>query len=342
MFVEGRMSNNEECKEMKRTKSDEWEVVEWCNLPGDLLSRIASYLELIDFLSFRSVCKEWLIPPSEYNPSCRELWFLLYGEGSQCSFLKLGSQSPNSERLYTVNFPELDGATCLASYLGWLLLVQEGAMFFFCPFSRAKIDLPDCPFTDLSEHVAAFSADPTCQDCVVVVVSRKSEVELELHLLRRGNKEWHKHCHRCVRSTLNTVSGAAFSEEKFQFLDADDGLVTFNADGKSSKSWANYRIVNHGSSKDVETLEYHVRKNMFGVLNIGQRLGFRGGEDDVVSISICGTMILGIQWLHILRNDSVILSETIVPDQQHVALARQIKGVWIQPRYVQVPPGLTW
>ncbi|MED6195225.1 hypothetical protein PIB30_035922 [Stylosanthes scabra] len=326
------MSECEECDKMKRRKSDESEV-EWCNLPGDLLSRIATYLDLIDFIRFRVVCKGWNIPHSEYNPSQRELWFLIYGEGSQCSFLKLGWQSAHSDRLYTnVNFHELDGATCLASYLGWLLLVREGAMFFFCPFSRSKIDLPSCPFTELSEHIAAFSADPTCEDCVVVVV-RKSEQELELHSLRKGNKDWRKHSHRCSRSALNTVSGAGFSENKFQFLDAHDGLVTFNPDGKSSKnSWMSYRIVSHSSSKDLESLEYGIRKNMFGLLNMADRLGLKGSEDDNVSISTCGAMIFGLRWLPLLRGDSIILSETIAAaaaDGQPVA--RHVKGITTVP-----------
>ncbi|MED6183711.1 hypothetical protein PIB30_040263 [Stylosanthes scabra] len=336
------MSENEECNEMKRRKSDESEV-EWCNLPGDLLSRIATYLEFIDFIRFRVVCKGWNIPPSEYNPSQSELWFLIYGQGSQCSLLKLGSQSADLDRLYTtVNFPELDGATCLASYLGWLLLVRDSEMFFFCPFSRSKIDLPSCPFTELKEHVAAFSAEPTCQDCVVVVVCN-SEQELELHSLPKGNKEWRKHGHRCSRSMLNTVSGAGFSENKFQFLDAHDGLVTFNPDGKSSNnSWMSYRIVNHSSSKDLESLEYSIRKNMFEVLNMADRLGLKGSENDNVSISTCGAMIFGIRWLPLLRGDTIILGESIAAAADVEPAARHVKGVWIQPRYVQVPPAQTW
>ncbi|XP_022642981.1 F-box/kelch-repeat protein At1g57790-like [Vigna radiata var. radiata] len=141
----------------------------WSDLPGDLLSQIANGLGLIDFLSFRCVCKDWNTASLKVSPYDRSVlcdpWFLMYGgEGSKCSVLS------HQNKCYSINLPELDGARCLASYEGWLLLFGEGSLFFFCPFSRAKIELPNCPLTDASEHVAAFSAPPTSEDCIVFTV----------------------------------------------------------------------------------------------------------------------------------------------------------------------------
>ncbi|KAK7332028.1 hypothetical protein VNO80_28774 [Phaseolus coccineus] len=62
---------------------------QWTDLPHDLLSRIASGLGFIDFLSFRCVCKNWHIASSKVSHEDKssefEPWFLIYGgEGSQC------------------------------------------------------------------------------------------------------------------------------------------------------------------------------------------------------------------------------------------------------------------
>ncbi|XP_027348132.1 F-box/kelch-repeat protein At1g57790-like [Abrus precatorius] len=161
---------------------------QWSNLPYHLLSRIARELELIEFLSFLRVCSDWHITSSnmslqdkshEFDP-----WFLSYGKGSQCSLLS------NRDKVYSINILELEGATCLASYDGWLLLFCQGSMFFFCPFSRAKLELPNCPFTELMNHVVALSSAPTSQDCNVAVINCNHKRDLEQFMLCRGDNKW--------------------------------------------------------------------------------------------------------------------------------------------------------
>ena len=104
----------------------------WCDLPYQLLSLIADGLGLIDLLSLRAVCKDWRSASSEASAKvesmCPHPWLLMYGEGSHCSLLT------HEHKLYTLNIPELVGATCL---WGWLLPFKQGSMFFFCPFSGA-------------------------------------------------------------------------------------------------------------------------------------------------------------------------------------------------------------
>ncbi|KAJ7972878.1 F-box protein family [Quillaja saponaria] len=161
----------------------------WSDLPPELLSKIADSLGLIELVSFRGVCKDWnsasSIASAQVESLSDEPWFLMYGENSECVLLSnLGTK-------YIMDIPEMDGATCLASYQGWLLVFNKGSMFFFCPFSRAKIDLPMFPYKELSDHFAAFSSPPTSKDCIVTVTSRCSELELELNLLRCGENEWY-------------------------------------------------------------------------------------------------------------------------------------------------------
>lgn len=154
-----------------RSSFSEDQIVPWVDLPPGLLSPIANSLGIIDLLSVRGVCKDWRLAPStasaeiEYVPTT-EPWFILYGETEICTLY-----TPNVKKIYSINFPELKNSTCLASNQGWLLLFQEGSIFFFCPFSRARIDLPRFPHQEMSDHVAAFSCPPTSLECIVSVMN---------------------------------------------------------------------------------------------------------------------------------------------------------------------------
>ncbi|XP_027338150.1 F-box/kelch-repeat protein At1g57790-like [Abrus precatorius] len=304
---------------------------QWSNLPYDLLSRIARDLELIDFLSFRGVCRDWNIASSKTSPQDKsresDLWFLTYGggEGSQCSLLN------NGDKVYSISIPELEGATCLASYDGWLLLFCQGSMFFFCPFSRAKIELPNCPFTELTNHVAAFSSAPTSQDCTVAVISRSHERDLELFVLCRGDNEWGKHTYHS--DVLETIRAAIFYEEKFHFLDGFDILLTFDA--AKTKEWNTYRIVTKPRASTVGVLNYRVRKDYFGKKDIKRKLGL---EEDV-SISICGTQAPSERcgYKEIIQSESIEATAEATAASQ----SRDLKGIWIRPRY-HVHPDQKW
>ncbi|KAL5157370.1 F-box protein [Glycine soja] len=315
---------------------------EWSNLPHDLLSRISSGLGLIDFLSFRGVCKDWRVVSSKVSSEVKQSlgcdpWFLVYEEGedshSQCSLLS------HQDQLYTINIPELDGATCLASYEGWLLLFRHGSLFFFSPFSRATIELPNCPFAEATdEHVAAFSSPPTSQNCIVAVVNRISDSELELFMLRRGESVWATRC--CHGYKFKTMITGLFCEGKeFHFLDLKNGLAIFDSE---TKEWNknNYRIRCQRSSRDISAsslraLRYVVRKNVFqnkSIRTVGLLL-----DDENVSISTCGT---AIPHASVEFDQIVIKSESIEAAKQPES--RHLKGVWIQPIYLCVPPGQTW
>ncbi|KAE8726573.1 NAD(P)-binding Rossmann-fold superfamily protein, putative isoform 1 [Hibiscus syriacus] len=137
---------------------------DWTDLP--LLSSIADRLGLIELLRFRAVSKDW------YAAS----WFA----------------SAEIEALPDRK-PWFFGAECLASSDGWVLLFREGSMFFFCPMSRAMIDIPvTFPHTVIPKNIAILSAPPTSKDCIVGVISRPGTM-IELHAIRRGASCWTKH-----------------------------------------------------------------------------------------------------------------------------------------------------
>uniref|UniRef100_A0A7N2N692 F-box protein n=1 Tax=Quercus lobata TaxID=97700 RepID=A0A7N2N692_QUELO len=163
----------------------------WSGLPADLLSLIVDRLGLIELLSFHGVCKAWRAAAStalskiEASANLKP-WFLIYGENSQCHLYN------ESGRRYTTSIPELDGATCIASHQGWILVFQGGTMFFYCPFSHAKIDIPTFPLSVLSNHAAAFSSPPTTRECIVAVMHRDIMSGFSLYVLQRGANAWAK------------------------------------------------------------------------------------------------------------------------------------------------------
>ncbi|KAK7246373.1 hypothetical protein RIF29_41241 [Crotalaria pallida] len=303
-------------------------IEQWSDLPCELLSQIADRLELIEFLSFQGVCKDWrsASPKTSSEEKCRsEPWFLIYGEGSKCSLLS------NKDKSYTIELPELDGATCLASYKGWLLLFSNGSMFFFCPFSKARIDVPNCPFSELSDHVAAFSSAPTSKDCIIGVVSRKSDKELELHMLLKGSNKWSNIIYR--HATLNTISAALIHDGEFNFLDKFDGLVMFGISGKKSKEWKKYTLVSStASTKGISRLGYHIREDNFASKDMRRKLGLESN----VTIAICGTFFT------IDEKNILIHGERIEAEEGGSEIGPHLKGVWIQPRYFEASPNQSW
>ena len=298
----------------------------WSDLPSDLLSPIADRLGLIELLCFRGVCKDWKSASTTASAEIESLpdhepWFLVYGSNSECILLS------NSGKKYTINIPELNGATCLASNKGWLLMFQEGSMFFFCPFSHAKIDLPRFPHSQVTDHVAAFSSPPTFQDCLVAVINRSSETTLELNMLCRGAKVWTNHKGHLPRDAIKTIKGATYHGEEFYFFDNSENLVTFSID----KSWNFFVIIPRPKDKipGINDLPIGRRMKHFIHMNMKNELGL----PENVSISTCGTLVHD-------RIDKLVLNERIEAAEDSISY--QLKGVWIQPRFFQVSPNQSW
>ncbi|XP_059436159.1 F-box protein At4g00893-like [Corylus avellana] len=305
----------------------------WSDLPLELLATIAESLGIIELLSFRSVCKDWSsasATASAQIESSKEAWFLVYGESPTCECLLVS----NSGEKHSIHIPDLIGSstTCLASTHGWLLLFQNGgSIFFFCPFSRAKIHLPKLPFSEITDHVATFSSPPTSENCVVAVISRSSESEeLEVNMLQRGADAWTNHKTSCPLAALGAVKGAAFYEGCFSFFDSVDKLVRFYVE---SQDWGFFRLAVAPREKrppEANGLEFIPRRKQFVSLGMDKRLGL--SED--VSISTCGTQV------SFCNVDEVLFCETI--DAAESSKTSHLKGVWIQPRFFQVSPTQSW
>ncbi|KAF8395737.1 hypothetical protein HHK36_019688 [Tetracentron sinense] len=169
-------------REMKRRREqhmmiEEEERREWSDIPVDVLVEIVGHLLFLDHLSFRCVCKAWrsasLQSPPQNHPKSQPHWLMSFSKKS--STWEFGD--PSTGRLYSLDLPELTGigkTKCFLSTHGWLLLshITQSSIFFFNPFSRARIDLPwSKAVTDRvfyypkRKPVFAVSAPPTSPDC---------------------------------------------------------------------------------------------------------------------------------------------------------------------------------
>ncbi|XVE73238.1 hypothetical protein DITRI_Ditri11bG0101100 [Diplodiscus trichospermus] len=297
----------------------------WSDLPSELLQSIADRLGLIELLCFRGVCKDWKSASSTASAEIEALpnhepWFLLYGENKSKSKSKCTLVS-ESGRKYSIVFPELDGATCIASSQGWLLLFREGSMFFFCPFSRAKIELPGkFPHTVISDHVALFSSPPTSQDCVVCVISKSSETKLELYVIHRGATAWSKHD---LEASPQKIECAAYHNGVFHFFDNNNEVVNFSMEDRRL-TMRKVRYVELGKEEKSLRLRFssdHEKRNM------KKRLGLEKG----FAVSTCGTTVA-------CHNCYKLVPCEKLGNAEEPAGRQCLKGVWFQPRFHQIDP----
>ncbi|XP_044503211.1 F-box protein At4g00893-like isoform X2 [Mangifera indica] len=314
----------------------------WADLPTELITAIADRLGLIDLLRFRSVCKSWHCAASrcsahiESSPDF-EPWFILYGEDSQCILLT-GSGKSKSQKKYNINIPEFNGATCIASRDGWLLLQQETTIFFFCPFSRSRIDLPQFPNSEQHDYIGAFSSPPTSKDCIVCVVCKNDKWEVEVQLLYRGSYEWTMHKFSCYRYTFKQIKAVAYQvdEKKFHIFDEINGLIMFTPE---DGNWKILRILDASSNKsreDVERLPFHLWRESFKMESMKAKLGLAGD----VSIDTCGTVVSGGRRNYI--HDMVFFNENISQQSDSQSQSRRLKGAWIEPRFYEISPEVSW
>ncbi|KAI9079043.1 hypothetical protein K1719_032557 [Acacia pycnantha] len=314
------------------------EKSQWSDLHFDFISTITNQLGLIDLLSFRGVCNYWRSAASSSKASAEieslvpQPWFLLYGETTQCSILT------GDHRMYRIEIPEMAESTCLQSFVGWLLLYCKNnkSLAFFCPFSRAKIEIPQCPLISEqseSDLYAAFSSYPTDLDCTVVVLKHDKDVKkMKLCMLRRGESEWTFHEHNINGTRFaGKIKSVAIYERAFHFLDEDStALEEFNYD---TMIWIDYNIVPSGSSTSAKELNYlaldWINSDSFSSKRneMKQLLGI-----DRCSISICGAMVLQGNANHHLRSHEFVEED----EGESNKPCRELKGVWLQPRFHQI------
>lgn len=325
--------NNEEMeneKDLSTITSEDLNKIYWADLPFELLSYIAVNLGFLDLLSFRGVCQQWRIASSEASAEIesdfdRLPWFLLYGHDPYCSLIVSSSYD-----VYKIHIPEFNSANCIASKDGWLLLYQNGSIFFFCPFSGAKIHLPKISRNEeiSDNHVATFSPAPTSPNCVVCVGIKSSDIRLELYVLRRKFNEWVKY--EYVIGIDLPLKFATLCSEELYFI-SEKYIILFNL---SNEKWMLLELVTGNANPAASHLPFWTRRKHFKQLydTFKQLIGLK----DCDYLSICGT--------EVNRNPRklCIINEEIKADVETGISVCNKKGIWFHPRFYQLPSNHTW
>ncbi|XP_074286949.1 F-box protein At3g56470-like [Silene latifolia] len=236
-----------------------------CRLPFELLQIIVNYLSILDYFSICVVSKCWrslfkrCLPcvPKTGEEETTLPWFVplrrvlpppsIYRMGSE--FYTTGELGDlSTERTYRLNIPELCGTRFLVSRHGWLLLFssETSALFFFSPFSRARIDLPPIDVAKLTNPMFDFSASPTSPDCMVFAISCEGDFHYRTFTCQRGNSNWKTvaHWYVCPGCIANTV----YVKGVWYCFDFTGSFIVFNPSTSELKRVKNFDKRNCDSS----------------------------------------------------------------------------------------------
>ncbi|XP_026432841.1 uncharacterized protein LOC113330201 isoform X2 [Papaver somniferum] len=158
---------------------------------------ISNYLYTLDYIHFRAVSKNfWRMLNLRRSSSTRTVqttdlspWLVFPKHQAVYNFINPMHNNEN----YLMNIPEsLKGARIQFSKGGWLLLSKGETLFFYNPFTRSTVKLPDLP--DSYHHFAftgiSFSSLPTSPDCIVFGIGDRCDDRVEILFIKRGDESW--------------------------------------------------------------------------------------------------------------------------------------------------------
>ncbi|XP_026452970.1 F-box/kelch-repeat protein At1g57790-like isoform X1 [Papaver somniferum] len=181
---------------------EEVERPPWTILSNDIVELIASYLNPKDYAQFRSVCRRnRSIFPEVYPPRAILFPLLVFHSFEDNTGTIYNFVDPMRNEKYSMkkNLSELlAGATIRYSKYGWLLLVSQDMKtpFFYNPFTKVMIRLPDFPDTKCRLYLSgmSFSSKPTSPDCVVFAIEQPHlGIPFSIYALKRGSCDRRSH-----------------------------------------------------------------------------------------------------------------------------------------------------
>ncbi|XP_060196254.1 F-box protein At2g26160-like [Lycium barbarum] len=205
-------------------------MVNWAELPGDLIGRIAKRVKVMeDFITFRAVCTSWRAAAS------KDLFDVL---SPQVPLLMLADKDDDYREFYSLSkkkvsrifLPEARGRDCFPTE-GWLFTVSNtGEMNLLHPFSRTQIQLPPeeslldlcIPDPNHEDEIpgyrivnAVLSANPSHTSDYALVVSYRA-LECLLAFWRPGDLKW-----TCIiyGSNVCLVSSMIYNNGRFYAAD---------------------------------------------------------------------------------------------------------------------------
>ncbi|XP_026386828.1 F-box/kelch-repeat protein At1g57790-like [Papaver somniferum] len=208
---------------------------------GGVYSKLSSSIGLHPFscsLSNRAIIPMEKVRSSSTSRSTHiSPWLMFSRDHSRTTFNFINPMHENEN--YLMNHSDLVGATVRFQKGGWLLMSvpsQETLSFFYNPFTREAIKLPELPF-DYSFSGISFSSLPTSLDCVVFSIEAKGGDEVAVCFIRKGEAFWSEYVFPNTDRDkyfplLNTP---VFCKGVFYCLDYNGTLGVFNIEDNSWK-----------------------------------------------------------------------------------------------------------
>ncbi|KAF9613592.1 hypothetical protein IFM89_009262 [Coptis chinensis] len=197
----------------------------WINLPMDILRSIAMCLHSsADFVNFGRVCKSFAssIPQSPLTTQYPQLMFS--NRTSLCSFC-----DPMHNVTYCFDMPDLLGARIRFSKDGWCLMSKgDYSMFFFNPFTKVTVTLPDLPPKHSPNDGFSFTQVPTSPDCIVFGIAGIHEFFVQILYLHLGEDAWTQEYGENEVEFFPSNNNLVFHDGAFYCLGAERYLGVFD------------------------------------------------------------------------------------------------------------------
>ncbi|OMO96806.1 hypothetical protein COLO4_15077 [Corchorus olitorius] len=169
------------------------DMVNWCNLPLDIVERIIGRLGWLDRIRTRSVCKAWSVS-TPHIPTIDENfpWALrLTLKNQQLIYPPLHQEIKIPLRKEELQI--FHKARAHASSYGWVLFEAAtnphglGNFLLYSPFTNEVIELPE--YELMVDDVATFSLDATSPKCVIFGLGVEDDI-IRIYICSLGDTEW--------------------------------------------------------------------------------------------------------------------------------------------------------
>ncbi|KAI3959486.1 hypothetical protein MKW98_019076 [Papaver atlanticum] len=178
-------------------------AIPWNVLNADMVGLIAkNYLHRLDYIHFRLASKanRDVMPMVKLTSSCTTRCtdlspWLVFSRDKCHDVYNFVNPMHNNEN-YLMHLPDLVGATIRFQKGGWLLMSKGlTSIFFYNPFTREKINLPDLPVDMYSFSGITFSSSPTSSDCIIFAIEQMPASdgmsnEIYIYFITRGAALW--------------------------------------------------------------------------------------------------------------------------------------------------------
>lgn len=161
---------------------------------------------------------------SNSMPNSPISWLMLY---HRLDKMELNFFHPLYKDTYRMDIPELSSAFLRYSKDGWILMSRERhSVFFFNPFTKAKIDLPDLPH-NFNFTTIPFSSAPTSSNCMVFAVHAFFG-HVDFSAISCAEEQWTCYETAGERDFHQSHTNPVFHNELVYCLGEDSTLGVFN------------------------------------------------------------------------------------------------------------------